>query len=151
MAATTYLLDTNILVFLLRYLKSQYCGTEQQQKARRVLARVRENTDAGVPVFVSAVTVSELEFGAAKSRNPSRERRALSKALAPFATVPYDTVRAPRAYGEIRAYLENTGTPIGAMDLMIAAHAHALGAALVTNNRREFDRVPALTCEDWTE
>lgn len=63
--------------------------------------------------------------------------------------IPFDE-QAARPYGEIRAALEKAGTPIGSMDMLIAAHAVSLGVTLATNNTREFSRVPGLTVVDWT-
>jgi tRNA(fMet)-specific endonuclease VapC len=75
----------------------------------------------------------------------------VTKILAPFELFDYDAVMAPRHYGEIRAQLDGAGIPIGAMDLLIAAHARALGATLVTNSTAEFTRVDGLRCENWAE
>ncbi len=73
----------------------------------------------------------------------------LDQFIIPLEIVPFDE-QAALLYGEIRAYLEKRRTPIGSMDLLIAAHALSLRVTLVTNNSREFDRVPSLTCVDWT-
>ena len=72
----------------------------------------------------------------------------MAQFLAPLEVLPYDDAAAAR-YGDIRAHLERRGTPIGPLDTLIAAHALALGSALVTNNVTEFSRVPELGVEDW--
>lgn len=97
---------------------------------------------------VSAVTVAELEYGAAKSAQPRRNREALELFLSPLEVAAFDR-EATASYGGIRAALEKRGTPIGAMDLLIAAHAVSIGVKLITNNKREFDRVPGLQVENW--
>ena len=97
------------------------------------------------------VTVCELEYGAERAGEPDKERHALYKILAPFDLLGCDAVNMPRHYGLIRRELEQAGQPIGAMDLMIAAHASALGITLVTNNTKEFKRVKGLHVVNWAE
>ncbi len=145
-----YMLDTNILIFMLRGLKKQGCSHAQQCSAKRVRNQIEQHLNAGVSVCVSMVTVCELEYGACRSRNPDRERKAVYKVLAPFELLEGDSVNLPRHYGEIRSQLEQVGQPIGAMDLMIAAHARSLGATLITNNTSEFTRVDRLFAQDWS-
>jgi tRNA(fMet)-specific endonuclease VapC len=77
-----------------------------------------------------------------------RNRATLEKFLSPLVVLDYD-LGAARKYGELRAYLEQQGTPIGPLDQQIAAHALALDVTLVTNNVREFERVPGLRLENW--
>lgn len=94
------------------------------------------------------VTLAELGFGVSNSRDPRRNREALAQFVLPLAVAPLDReVTAP--YGRIRAALEKRGASIGAMDLLIAAHALSLGVRLATNNEREFRRVPGLRVENW--
>jgi tRNA(fMet)-specific endonuclease VapC len=97
---------------------------------------------------LSTVTLAELQYGVAKSAFPARNQQALAAFLLPLEVVPFDAAAAV-AYGPIRAALERQGTPIGAMDLLIAAHARSLGVTLVTNNPREFQRVEGLQIETW--
>lgn len=78
----------------------------------------------------------------------ARNRQALERFLAPLELMPFDAAAMER-YGQLRARLEKQGTPIGPLDLLIAAHAAALGSTLVTNNLREFERVPGLALENW--
>ena len=97
---------------------------------------------------VSAITLSELEHGAAKSAAPERNRLALAEFMAPIVVLPYDDTVAP-VYGRIRAHLETKGVGIGALDTLIAAHALAASVTLVTNNEKEFRRVPGLRVVNW--
>ena len=131
----THLLDTNICVAVIR------------SRSPRVLARLQTMTPGSVGV--SIITVSELEFGAAKSQNPQRNRMALAQFLLPLEIADYDSTAATH-YGDVRARLEKIGTPIGPLDTLIAAHARSLNTTLVTNNVSEFRRVPGLKVEDWT-
>lgn len=151
MAAGVFMLDTNMLIFIIRGLKRQRTDPASHGKAERILGRIRREQAGGATVGVSAVTVSELEYGTCRSMQPVRERRAVTKVLAPFELFDYDAISAPRHYGGIRAQLEAAGVPIGAMDLLIAAHARALGGTLVTSNTAEFSRVDGLRCENWAE
>lgn len=100
-------------------------------------------------VGLSSVVASELAYGVAKSAS-ARNRHALQLFLAPLAVLAYDQ-NCAWAYGQLRATLERQGQPIGTMDAMIAAHALAVGAPLVTDNVREFSKVPNLTVENWTD
>lgn len=97
---------------------------------------------------VSVITLAELEYGVFNSSNPERNQLALTLFLANIEVVPFDDDAAVE-YGRIRADLKRKGMPIGANDLMIAAHAKSLGVTLVTNNTREFERVEGLMLEDW--
>ena len=90
---------------------------------------------------------AELAFGVAKSGS-ARNRQALEMFLAPLAILPFDDL-AFWAYGDLRAELERRGSPIGSLDTMIAAHALSQKAPLVTNNTREFARVPERQLEHW--
>ena len=98
-------------------------------------------------VAISSITGAELTFGVAKSGS-RKNRDALDKFLAPLVVLPFDET-AMREYGELRSHLERQGQPIGALDQLIAAHALALDAVLVTNNEREFRRVPRLRLANW--
>lgn len=98
-------------------------------------------------VAISSVTGAELMFGVIKSGS-QRNRDALEKFLAAIKVIPFDASAMP-SYGLLRSHLEKAGTPIGAMDMLIAAQALALDSCLVTNNLREFQRVPGLRLENW--
>ena len=128
------MLDTNICIYLIR------------QKPPQVIRRL-EATAVSV-VGISSITLSELEFGVCKSGRPDQNRAALIGFLASLEVLLYDDMAAQH-YGEIRAYLEQQGTPIGSLDTLIAAHARSLDCVLVTNNTSEFARVPRLGLENW--
>ena len=129
-----YMLDTNICIYLIK------------QRLPQVLDRLQRH-DVG-DVVLSAITLSELEFGVAHSSNKERNRLALLQFLAPLDMAPY-TAAAASHYGDLRAFLEEKGTIIGSLDMLIAAHALALNCVLVTNNEREFRRIPRLAVENW--
>ena len=128
-----YLLDTNICIYIIN------------KRPAQVLARF-DGLRYG-DVGVSAITGAELSFAVAKSGS-ARNRAALEKFLAPLDLLPFDAA-AMQVYGPLRADLQARGQPIGSLDMLIAAHALALGATLVTNNLSEFGRVPGLPCENW--
>ncbi|TWJ26446.1 type II toxin-antitoxin system tRNA(fMet)-specific endonuclease VapC [Geobacter argillaceus] len=100
-------------------------------------------------IAISAITLSELRYGVAKSAHREKNAKALSEFIVPLEIVPFDEAAA-LAYGDIRTSLEKAGTPIGSMDMLIAAHAVSLGIPMVTNNAREFVRIPSLNIIDWT-
>ena len=131
--AGLYLLDTNILIAALK----------GHPKVRQRL----EDMPLGA-LRLSAIVLGELEFGAEKSAQGVRNRASL-EALArrlPLVGIDHDTTR---RYAQVRALLERRGTPIGANDTWIAAQALAIDATLVTDNEREFSRVPGLRLENW--
>ena len=129
-----YLLDTNICIYVIN------------ERPPAVLARFLEHEPDGIGI--SVITASELFWGVRKSGS-RRNAEALERFLAPLTVADYD-LAAARAYGEVRAGLERKGTPIGPLDLQIAAHALALQVTLVSNNLREFKRVPGLKLDNWT-
>jgi tRNA(fMet)-specific endonuclease VapC len=131
---TRILLDTDICIELLR------------SRAPALFGRLRRRKIGSVGI--SVITLAELHYGVFRSRTPERNRIALARFCAPLAVHPFDRGVTP-VYGRIRAALAAAGTPIGPHDLLIAAHAIALKATLVTNNEREFLRVPGLTVENW--
>ena len=100
-------------------------------------------------IGISSITLSELEYGVAKSVKPQQNKLALTEFLAPIEVLPYDDGAALR-YGPLRVHLERQGTPVGSLDLLIAAHALSLECVLVTNNVSEFKRIPGLKVENWT-
>ncbi len=128
------LLDTDICIYIIR------------QKPVAVLQKF--NTYAVGDIGVSSMTVAELFVGAQKSQRPAHNYQAVEQFLLPLTIVPFD-YDAAAAYGRVRAALEQQGTPIGALDTLIAAQAMSLGVTLATNNVREFMRVPGLRVEDW--
>jgi tRNA(fMet)-specific endonuclease VapC len=143
-----YLLDTDILIYMIRGLKAS-ARRQMRERARDLVERCRQAQKEGHAVGVSAITVSELEFGARNSGRYDAESAAVHKILTPFEIYDYVAVTCAPHYGHARYELERTGQPIGAMDLLIAAHALALDATLVTNNLAHFRRVPGLTVTGW--
>ena len=130
----SYMLDTNICIYAMK------------NKPEKVLQRLKEEINDGV--CISSITLAELEYGMKHSSNPAKNEQALLRFLLPFDVLPFGAAAASE-YGEIRAYLQKAGTPIGAMDMLIAAHAKSEDIVLVTNNIREFERVVGLELENW--
>lgn len=116
------------------------------------LPNVQEMMQATDPsqFAVPAIVEAELLTGAEKSANPAKNRRNVERFMSAFQVLPFDSACA-RAYSQIRASLEAKGTPIGPMDMLIAATALAHFGTVVTNNDREFTRVPGLQVEVWAE
>jgi tRNA(fMet)-specific endonuclease VapC len=129
-----YILDTNMCIYIIK------------KKPSRVLDRFRifGVSDIGI----STISLSELEYGVAKSTRKEQNREALIEFLAPVEILPFDEI-ASRHYGEIRAHLEGKEISIGAMDLLIASQARSLMLPLVTNDTRAFKRIPGLQIENW--
>jgi tRNA(fMet)-specific endonuclease VapC len=132
-----YLLDTNIVSDLAR--------NPQGAIAQRIAV---VGSDC---VAISIIVAAEIRFGLAKLGKPPVAQRLVSNVAQILAELPVLAFESPadEHYGDVRLHLEQAGTPIGANDLLIAAHARAMGLILVTNNEREFARVPALTIENW--
>lgn len=99
---------------------------------------------------IPSIVLAELRLGVSKSNDPIRNGRVLNAFLAPFEVLPFDE-RCAYEYASIRAYLEKRGERIGPNDTLIAAMARAYQAMLVTQNTREFKRVPGLVAESWYE
>ena len=128
-----YMLDTDICIYVI--------NARPPAVLEKFLAHEAEG------LGVSAVTAAELWFGVRKSGS----RRTLlvrDKFQSPLEIADFGA-DAARSYGEVRSALEKKGTPIGPLDTQIAAHALALGVTLVSNNLREFKRVPKLRLENW--
>lgn len=129
-----YLLDTNIVIYTIK------------RRPPEVALRFAEcRADE---LCLSSISLSELLFGAAKSQHPAKALSAVMTIGEALEIAPFDQAAA-RAYGPLRAELERQGRSIGALDTLIAAHALALDATLVTHNVSEFNRVPNLRVEDW--
>lgn len=128
-----YMLDTDTCIFVLRH---QHPGLRD---------RLDEHAES---LAISSVALSELYFGVENSARPEGNRRVLESFAARLVVLPFDT---PAAFhsGRVRAELRRAGQAIGSYDLMIAGHARSAGLALVTNNEREFRRVPGLMVENW--
>lgn len=128
-----YLLDTNIVIYVIK---------RRPREALEVFNRHHGH------MAISAITLAELVHGAEKSQFPARNLNVVEDFCSRLAVLPY-TQEAAYHYGAIRAALESTGQTIGVNDLHIAAHARSQGLTLVTNNLREFERVPGLLVENW--
>ena len=128
------LLDTNICIYMI---KNNPPG-------------IRKHFHASAPgdVCISSVTVAELQYGVKKSAAKEKNALALEAFLLPLVIVPFD-LNSALAYGAIRVFLERQATPIGGMDMLIAAQAIAHNLTLITHNLREFQRIPSLKCETW--
>jgi tRNA(fMet)-specific endonuclease VapC len=131
-----YLLDTNICIALIR------------KKSPTVLTHITKHSITDIAI--SSITIAELQYGVSKSAVPHHNQQALNQFLLPFTFLDFDYT-ATSTYGTIRAFLEAQGTPIGALNMLLAAQATAYNLILVTNNTREFMRVPNLVLEDWTK
>ena len=118
----------------------------QINKPESVLRRLEAALPDGL--CISAVTLAELRHGVENSAAPAKNEAALLHFLSILQVLPFDDYAAI-AYGRIRAALQRAGKPIGPLDMLIAAHAVAAGLTLVTNNTREFARVPGLRLENW--
>ncbi len=129
-----YLLDTNILIYIIK------------NKPPSVATKFSQLNPGDV--VTSSIVISELMYGAVKSQYSERSIQAIEKVKSVLTVLPYDN-DASNHYADIRANLEKKGTPIGAMDLLIAAHARSLSYSLITNNTKEFQRVSELKIENW--
>ena len=130
------MLDTNICIYAIK------------NKPPKVFAELQKHDPS--EICISSVTYAELVYGVEKSAAVDKNRLALAMLLADIPILGFDAEAADE-YGAIRAHLERNGSPIGPLDMMIAGHARACGCTLVTNNVREFERVPDLLIENWAE
>lgn len=131
-----YLLDTNTCIFI------------KNERPATTLQKLREVIRTKKKVFLSSISVAELQYGVYNSQNVERNRIALVEFLAPFDILEFDDTDA-EVFGKIRADLKKQGKIIGPYDMLIAAQALSRGLVLVTNNVGEFDRISGLRIEDW--
>ena len=129
-----YILDTNICIYIIK------------NKPKKVIIELKRHKPS--EICVSAITYAELTYGVEKSMAVEKNRLALALLFSNIEVLNFD-IKAAIHYGKIRAYLEKQGTPIGPLDMMIASHAMSLGYTVVTNNIKEFERVPDLKLENW--
>jgi tRNA(fMet)-specific endonuclease VapC len=129
-----FMLDTNICIYIIK------------RKPLIVLERFKQ-TEISL-IGISAITLSELSYGVSKSSKPAQNQIALAQFIAPLEILPYDD-NAAQYYGNLRSHLEKNGMPIGSLDMLIAAHALSIPCTLVTNNTKEFSRIPNLKIENW--
>lgn len=135
-AAVRYLLDTNICIYI--------------AKGQPLAVRARFDQHTLHDLAMSTITLGELRFGAEKSQARERALSTIEQLMQviPACALP---LAAGEHYGQIRAALQKQGLPIGNNDLWLAAHARSQGWVLVTNNTREFARVPGLQVENWVD
>ena len=130
-----YLLDTNICIYIIN------------EKPGKVLRKFEQYS---VHEFgISSITHAELQYGVAKSKKKNKNQVALDEFLLPLAIIPFHGKRLVERYGKIRTFLESKGKTIGPLDTLIAAHALSLDLTIISNNIREFSRIPNLKCENW--
>ena len=129
-----YMLDTNILIYAIK------------NRPKEIRKTFKRNADY---LSMSAVTLGELIYGAERSAQVTRNLQDIEGLAARMDVIPFD-YHAATHFGQVCAELSKKGKPIGPYDSMIAGHARALGLILVTNNIREFKRVPGLRVENWT-
>src|SRR5260370_35670959 len=128
-----YMLDTDISIYLMRNYPAQL--------------RERFEELAG-QLCISSITLGELHFGAEKSARRIQNIEAIEAFTSRLETLPFSADAAAH-FGQLRAHLARVGTPVGPFDMLIGAHARSEGLVLVTNNLREFDRMPGLQVENW--
>jgi tRNA(fMet)-specific endonuclease VapC len=129
-----YLIDTNICIYIMN------------KRPAKVIQKLK-HLEVG-EIGLSAITVSELQYGVAKSTRRDLNRQRLNDFMAPFEILTYDELAA-EVYGDIRIQLEKSGQTIGPLDMLIAAHAFSRNLILVTNNETEFKRIESLKVENW--
>jgi len=129
-----YLLDTNILIYA------------QKKRSAVVVGNIKSKDPS--TLFVSIFSVAEMIFGCKKSLDPQGNYRALLEFLLPFNILEFEQADCDK-YGEIRFFLENKGTPIGTIDTFIGSMSLSRQLILVTNNVREFERIPDIRIENW--
>jgi len=130
-----YLLDTNICIYIIN------------EKPDNVLRKFER-----YPVHefgISSITHAELQYGVEKSKNKNINQDALDEFLLPLTILPFHGKKLVTCYGEIRASLESKGKTIGPLDMLIAAHVLSLDLTIISNNTKEFSRIPNLKCENW--
>jgi tRNA(fMet)-specific endonuclease VapC len=130
-----YMLDTNICIYLIK------------QNPAKVLKHFKSHAIGDIGI--SSVTLAELRDGVSKSQHIEKNQQALDEFVLPLEIADFDETAA-QEYGTIRAEIERAGKPIGSMDMLIGAHAHALGVTLVTNNTKEFKQIKNLKIVDWS-
>ncbi|AVQ11278.1 Twitching motility protein PilT [Leptospira santarosai] len=131
-----YLLDTNICIFLIK------------KKSQKLLDKLKKNFNKGL--YISSLTLAELEFGIENSEQKEKNRVSLIEFLSIFEILPFVQSDA-QAFGILKADLKKSGNPIGSIDALLAAQALSRALVLITNNTKEFKRVKNLCIEDWSQ
>ena len=129
-----YMLDTDTCIYVIN------------QRPQYVFDRFERHRVGDIGI--SSIALSELHYGAEKSSDPEKNLASLNAFVTPLEILDYGEEQA-QSYGRIRSDLERQGEPIGSMDLLIAAHALSLDLTLITNNTREFAKIPGLQIESW--
>lgn len=133
-----FFLDTNVVIGIMT------------RRAPHFSARFEAELERGTPLLLSSVVLYELEYGARKSAFPERNLQRLSDFLGAITDIASFDIQDAAEAGDIRAYLEKDGIPVGPYDVLIAAQARRRQAALVTRNLGEFNRVPGLIVAEWS-
>lgn len=128
-----FMLDTNICIYVMR-------GRQPNLSDRFA--------SSAINICISTITLAELHYGAEKSVQKTTNLRAIEQFTQGIAVLSFSPAAAAH-FGQIRADLERAGTPASSPDILIGAHARSEGLTLVTNNRREFDRIAGLRVENW--
>ncbi len=131
-----FMLDTNTCIYIIK------------RKPLDVIERFNQTEIS--QIGISSITLSELLYGVSKSSKPEQNQIALMQFVAPLEILPYND-EAAQYYGDLRAHLEKHGTPIGSLDMLIAAHALSIACTLITNNEKEFIRIPNLKIDNWVK
>ena len=131
-----FMLDTNTCIYIIK------------RKPPDVIERFNQTEIS--QIGISSITLSELFYGVSKSSKSEQNQMALMQFIAPLEILPYGD-EAAQSYGDLRAHLERQGTPIGSLDMLIAAHALSLACTLVTTNEKEFIRIPNLIIDNWAK
>ena len=131
-----FMLDTTTCIYIIK------------RKPPEVIERFKRSKIS--QIGISSITLSELSYGVSKSSQPAQNQVALAQFAAPLEILSYGD-DAAQYYGDLRALLEKQGNPIGSLDMLIAAHALSIACTLVTNNEKEFIRIPNLKIDNWVK
>jgi tRNA(fMet)-specific endonuclease VapC len=131
-----FMLDTNTCIYIIK------------RKPPNVIGRFRQTEIS--QIGISSITLSELLYGVSRSSKPDQNKIALMQFVTPLEILPYDD-EAAQYYGDLRTHLEKQGTPIGSLDMLIAAHALSIACTLITNNEKEFIRIPNMKIDNWVK
>lgn len=129
-----YLLDTDICIYIIK------------KRPQKVFEKFKDFKLG--QICISSITYAELCYGMQNSTKPTENTKTLNKFLGPIEILDYPA-QAAIEYGSLRTFLKRAGKPIDPNDMLIASHALHLGCTLVTNNIREFNRIPGIDCETW--
>lgn len=131
-----YLLDTNICIFLIK------------KKNQSLIEKLKRNFNKGI--FISTLTLAELEFGVENSDHVAKNRISLLEFLSIFEIINFEE-KDSQAFGMLKSHLRKSGRMIGAIDTLLAAQSISRNLIFVTNNTKEFERIQNLKIEDWSK